>query len=116
MSRLREFVAIASVSGDPTKRPQVFQSVGYIKRWCELLGGDVTLNDLGDQTMYDGTVLPLPPVLTATFGNDNVPKKTLCCYGHVDVQPASVSDGWDQPDPFSLTEVNIRTSQGSDFF
>lgn len=36
-----------------------------------------------------------------TLGNDSS-KPTLCVYGHLDVQPAAVSDGWDT-DPFVLT-------------
>lgn len=30
-------------------------------------------------------------------------KKTVCVYGHLDVQPANKEDGWDT-DPFVLTE------------
>lgn len=55
--------------------------------------------------MPDGQVIPLPPVILGSLGND--PKKeTLCVYGHLDVQPAKKSDGWDT-EPFVLTEVNI---------
>ena len=32
-------------------------------------------------------------------------KKTLLVYGHLDVQPAALEDGWDT-EPFVLTEVN----------
>ena len=39
------------------------------------------------QTLHDGTVLDLPPVLFGTLGNDPV-KKTVMLYGHLDVQPA----------------------------
>ena len=30
-------------------------------------------------------------------------KKTVCVYGHLDVQPAAIEDGWDS-EPFVLTE------------
>ena len=30
-------------------------------------------------------------------------KKTVCVYGHLDVQPAALEDGWDS-EPFVLTE------------
>jgi len=54
--------------------------------------------------MPDGSVIPLPPIILASLGND--PKKeTLCVYGHLDVQPAKKSDGWDT-EPFVLTEVS----------
>lgn len=50
--------------------------------------------------MPDGTKLKLPPVILGTLGND--PRKpTVCIYGHLDVQPALKSDGWDT-DPFEL--------------
>ena len=32
-------------------------------------------------------------------------KKTLLVYGHLDVQPAALEDGWDT-EPFVLTEVD----------
>ena len=48
------------------------------------------------------TERPLPPILMAEFTSDPK-KKTLCVYGHLDVQPAAKEDGWDT-DPFVLTE------------
>ena len=58
--------------------------------------------DIGNQTMHDGSVLPLPPIILGELGND-AKKKTLLVYGHMDVQPALVEDGWDT-DPFKLIE------------
>lgn len=50
-----------------------------------------------------GETVPLPPVILAEFERD--PKKaSLCIYGHVDVQPAKMADGW-TTDPFNLTEI-----------
>jgi len=48
--------------------------------------------------------LKLPPVIFGKYGNDPK-KKTLCVYGHLDVQPAKIEDGWDT-EPFVLTEVS----------
>jgi nonspecific dipeptidase len=45
---------------------------------------------------------PLPPILLAEFTVDPA-KKTVCVYGHLDVQPAAFEDGWDT-NPFVLTE------------
>lgn len=56
----------------------------------------------GNETFPDGTVLKLPNVLFGSLGEDKN-KKTLLIYGHLDVQPASISDGWDT-DPFKLIE------------
>ena len=59
------------------------------------------------QEMPDGSgKIPLPPILLATLGSDPK-KKTLCVYGHLDVQPAKIEDGWDT-EPFVLTEVSVR--------
>lgn len=51
-----------------------------------------------------GKSIPLPPVLLGSLGN-NPKKHTICLYGHLDVQPADISDGWDS-EPFVLTEKN----------
>ena len=53
------------------------------------------------QTLDDNTKIPLPPIILASIGNDPN-KPTICVYGHLDVQPAAVSDGWNT-DPFVLT-------------
>ena len=45
---------------------------------------------------------PLPPILLGEFHVDPK-KKTVCVYGHLDVQPAAKEDGWNT-DPFVLTE------------
>jgi len=65
------------------------------------LNGKVTLFSNPAST----TDRPLPPILLAEFGDTggSKTKKTVCVYGHLDVQPASKDDGWDT-DPFVLTE------------
>lgn len=65
-------------------------------------GAATELVDIGMQTLPDGSKINLPPVLLASLGNDPK-KKTLCVYGHLDVQPALFTDGWDT-DPFVLTQ------------
>ena len=70
------------------------------------LGAAIEYVDLGDQTLPDGTVLALPPVLMGELGTDPT-KKTLLVYGHLDVQPAEKGDGWDT-EPWVLTEKVIR--------
>lgn len=52
----------------------------------------------------DGRTLALPKVATAQFGNDSN-KRTVCVYGHVDVQPAKLEDGW-ATEPYNLTDIN----------
>ncbi|KAI0989799.1 hypothetical protein GJ496_009993, partial [Pomphorhynchus laevis] len=64
------------------------------------LGATVKLEDIGTQKLSDDTEISLPPLLIGELGND-VHKKTVLIYGHLDVQPASKSDGWDT-EPFEL--------------
>lgn len=54
----------------------------------------------------DGSEIPLPPILLGTLGSDPQ-KKTVCIYGHLDVQPAALEDGWDS-EPFTLVERDGR--------
>ncbi|XP_078073284.1 cytosolic non-specific dipeptidase-like isoform X2 [Mustelus asterias] len=50
----------------------------------------------------DGKIIPLPPVVLGELGKDPN-KTTVGIYGHVDVQPAKIEDGW-STDPYLLTE------------
>ena len=108
VERLSTFVEIPGVSAEPARRSDVVRAVSWVKDWCEKLGATtVTLEDLGTQTTSDGMELPLPPVLLASFGDPvaDPSKPVLVVYGHLDVQPASKSDGW-ATEPFTLTEVD----------
>ncbi|KAK3103881.1 hypothetical protein FSP39_022629, partial [Pinctada imbricata] len=104
IQRLSDVVAIQSVSAWPEKRPVIKEMVEWTKKAFENLGAKTELRDLGEQTLPDGTKLPLPPILLGQLGDDPK-KKTLLVYGHLDVQPAAKEDGWDT-EPFVLTEVN----------
>ncbi len=66
------------------------------------VGASTELVDIGEQQMHDGKIYPLPPILLASVGND-ASKKTLLIYGHLDVQPALKSDGWNT-EPFQMIE------------
>ncbi|CAG8565833.1 24098_t:CDS:2 [Dentiscutata erythropus] len=58
--------------------------------------------DIGCHDM-DGVNLQLPPIILGTYGNDPN-KKTILVYGHYDVQPALLEDGWDSK-PFDMIET-----------
>jgi cytosolic nonspecific dipeptidase len=62
----------------------------------------VELVDIGEQNLPDGSKIKLPPVILGTYGHDET-KKTILIYGHLDVQPANIADGW-HTEPFVLTE------------
>ncbi|XP_018016446.1 cytosolic non-specific dipeptidase isoform X2 [Hyalella azteca] len=99
---LREAVAIKSVSAWPEARPEIKKMVDWTQKKLEALGATCELKDVGMQTLPNGSQIPLPPVLFGQLGTDPK-KKTLCVYGHLDVQPALKEDGWDT-EPFELIE------------
>jgi nonspecific dipeptidase len=119
IDRLREAVAIPSISSNLV---QHLSDIEYMMQWTatqhiERLGGTYELRTNPRNT----PTRPLPPILLASFPGDSridnsgdeddnnqnnnttSPLKTVCVYGHLDVQPASMDDGWDT-DPFVLTE------------
>ncbi|KAK9450922.1 uncharacterized protein V1518DRAFT_412081 [Limtongia smithiae] len=67
------------------------------------LGASVELRELGKQ---EGTDVDLPPIVLARYGSDPA-KRNILVYGHYDVQPALVEDGWDT-DPFTLTKIDDK--------
>ena len=79
-----------------------YMNVYLLLQELERLGAVCEQIPNGIQKLSDGQEIPLPPVLFATLGTDKS-KKTLLVYGHLDVQPAALSDGWDT-DPFKLIE------------
>ncbi|KAI0284572.1 CNDP dipeptidase [Russula aff. rugulosa BPL654] len=92
IQRLASAVEIPSVSGDPVHRDDVFRMGQY--------GVETKAVELGTHVM-DGQNLKLPPAILGRIGDDKS-KRTILIYGHYDVQPAQLSDGWDFP-PFQLT-------------
>ncbi|RDX44571.1 CNDP dipeptidase [Lentinus brumalis] len=107
IKRLGEAVAIPSVSGDSSYRPDVFRMSTWLDGQLKSLGVTTKLVDLGKHVM-DGQELPLPPAILGRIGDDPT-KKTVLIYGHYDVQPAQKSDGWDT-EPFTLA-VDEKTGQ-----
>lgn len=106
IDNLREAVAIQSVSAWPEKRQEIVRMMQWVETRLKELGSTTELVDIGTQTLPDGKVIPLPPALMATLGNDPK-KKTVLLYGHLDVQPALLEDGWDTP-PFELVEKDEK--------
>nr|XP_057913328.1 cytosolic non-specific dipeptidase isoform X1 [Doryrhamphus excisus] len=101
---LREWVAVESDSSNVMKRSHVHHMMDVTAEKLRQVGGSVQLIDVGNQEFPDGRSIMLPKVVTAQFGND-VNKSTVCIYGHTDVQPAKLEDGWATP-PYNLTEVD----------
>jgi acetylornithine deacetylase/succinyl-diaminopimelate desuccinylase-like protein len=99
IERLAEAVAIKSISSDLANHLQdVEDMMQWTKNHIERLQGKATLLPNPASTADQ----QLPPILIGEFLVDPK-KKTVCVYGHLDVQPAAKEDGWDT-DPFVLTE------------
>lgn len=80
-------------------RLNVFQMGQFLASELEALGAEVQQRPLGKQPGKEH--LDLPPVVIARYGHDTN-KRTILVYGHYDVQPALVEDGW-ATKPFELT-------------
>lgn len=104
VSELGEAVAIKSVSAElPHSLPEIVKMMEWTVSYIERLGGSAHL--LPNPKVKDDSGNELPPILLAEFkaAENSEEKKTVCCYAHLDVQPAAKEDGWDS-DPFVLTE------------
>lgn len=101
---LRDWVAIESDSSNVLKRAELHRMMDMTAEKLRNMGGNVEMVDIGEQELPNGQTLTLPKVVTAQFGNDSH-KHTVCVYGHVDVQPAKLEDGW-RTEPYNLTEIN----------
>lgn len=99
IDRLSKAVAIPSVSSEEARRPDVVRMAHFLESELKGLGAEVELRPLGKQP--DKPDLDLPPVILARYGRDKS-KRTILVYGHYDVQPAEVSDGW-ATEPFQLS-------------
>ncbi|KIM92403.1 hypothetical protein PILCRDRAFT_122062 [Piloderma croceum F 1598] len=100
IQRLADAVAIPSISGDASRRGDVVKMALFLDNQLKSYGVETKLVDLGEHTL-EGQQLKLPPAILGKIGTDPK-KKTVLIYGHFDVQPAELSDGWDT-DPFTLT-------------
>uniref|UniRef100_A0A6Q2YIL2 Cytosolic non-specific dipeptidase n=1 Tax=Esox lucius TaxID=8010 RepID=A0A6Q2YIL2_ESOLU len=101
-TRLAQWVAVPSVSAWPEKRGEIKKMMEMAAKDIKKLGGTVEMVDIGKQKLPNGEEIPLPPIVLGSLGSDPS-KKTVCIYGHLDVQPAAVDDGWDT-EPFTLVE------------
>lgn len=69
---LREAVAIKSVSAWADHRPEVSKMAKWMAEKLRNLGAEVELAELGDQTLQNGLVIPLPEVVLGTLGTVSV--------------------------------------------
>ncbi|KAK9473307.1 uncharacterized protein V1510DRAFT_414694 [Dipodascopsis tothii] len=104
ITRLSKAVSIPSVSSDLTLRPKVVEMAHFLKSELTALGAAVELRELGPQP--DAPDTQLPPIVLARYGVDTS-KRTILVYGHYDVQPALIEDGW-ATEPFELVQKDDK--------
>jgi len=90
---LTEFVALKSISTDSAFRNDCHSCANWLLNLFSKNGFETKLIE-SDKTN---------PVVYASYVAD-VNAKTILIYGHYDVQPAGVHDGWSTDDPFKLEE------------
>ncbi len=96
---LCEWLAIPSVSADPARRDDVRRSARWLADYLRQTGFPVA--EVWE-TGTSGEAAGLPAVYAHwPSGNPGAPRVLI--YGHHDVQPAALSDGWDY-EPFEPTE------------
>jgi Cys-Gly metallodipeptidase DUG1 len=101
ITRLSDAVAIPSISAEDERRPDVIKMGHYLKAQLEGLGAYMEARELGPQPHKE--YLTLPPAIIGRYpAKKDETKRTVLVYGHYDVQPANLSDGWNT-EPFKLT-------------
>ena len=92
-NELTEFIAIPSVSADPTHREDVKRAGEWVCDFIRRIGGTAELTPFGEKELALGEI-------RASTDPDDAP--TVLVYGHFDVQPPAPLELWDT-DPFTLT-------------
>lgn len=92
---LTKFVSFKSVSTDVAYASEIDATVAWLK-------------SLFEQNSFKVEILKGPDSNPVVFASLDIGKpETILVYGHYDVQPAELSDGWNS-DPFVLTERSGR--------
>lgn len=95
LNLLTQFISFKSISTDPAYKQEMQKTVQWLKTTFETHGFTAEIIE-----GYDN------PIIIAKYTKDSS-LKTCLIYGHYDVQPAELSDGW-ASDPFTLTQRTNR--------
>ena len=90
---LHELLRIPSVSTDPAYKEEMRRAAEWLVQHFENLNFDVELVETEKH----------PLVYAEWVDAENVKKPTVLVYGHYDVQPAKLEDGWNT-EPFEPVE------------
>ena len=85
-----DFVAIRSISADPSRHKEILEAVDFLKKRIIKLGFEVDIYQTKDSS---------PLIVAKRIISPNL--KTIGIYAHYDVQPEDPVDKWDSP-PFKL--------------
>jgi acetylornithine deacetylase/succinyl-diaminopimelate desuccinylase-like protein len=94
LSELREFIAIPSVSADPSHQDDLQRAAEWVRDFVKRAGGEAELVRHGTRDLVIGDI----PASTNGTG-----APTILIYGHFDVQPPAPLELWESP-PFELEE------------
>lgn len=104
---LRESVRIRSLSSAAQHRPDCVTMAEWLKAKIKAISSEAKIEFVSvpyKEKLPTGEELELPPIILTTLAPIDPKKRTLLVYGHYDVQPAEMSDGWDT-DPWDLIEL-----------
>ena len=90
LTQLTEWVSIPSVSADPVLHPRVLDSAEFLA---------AALRDVGFPQVEVWTDTAARPAVWAHWPAGEPGSLRVLVYGHHDVQPAALADGWDR-EPF----------------
>ncbi|CAB4054117.1 CNDP2 [Lepeophtheirus salmonis] len=93
---LKEAVAIPSISASKNHHNDIHRMIEFVSERLRSLGAKVDIVPNGSY----------PPIILGDLKSSES-NKTVLIYGHLDVQPASKTDGWDT-EPFELKEKDGR--------
>ena len=96
MEELREFIAIPSVSADPSHSDDVRRAAEWVRDFVKRIGGEAELVPYGERDLVIGDI-------PANADGDQAGAPTVMIYGHFDVQPPAPLELWETP-PFELAE------------
>jgi acetylornithine deacetylase/succinyl-diaminopimelate desuccinylase-like protein len=93
---LKEFVSYKSISTDPEYKQEINKTVNWLQELFKKHTFEIHI--------FEGKTTN--PVVLAYY-NVSDDAQTVLVYGHYDVQPASIEEGWDN-DPFTVQEKDNK--------
>ena len=92
---LAAFISYKSISTDLSYKTEIQKTVAWLKNTFDMQNFTTQIIE-----GYDNPIVVAKYIANPSY-------KTCLIYGHYDVQPADITDGWDS-EPFTLTQKNNR--------